>query len=189
MSSSLETVRTSGCSNTLQQWFIMVERERPPAGCAMHALRLLYLSSASMSSLIGKHPSAHLLMLCSQPFWGDMVAAAGAGPNPIHHKSLTAQNLSEAITFCLTPSAKQAAESISSQMATERGVDAAVQSFHANLPFATMQCDILPDQPASWTYKKTNIKLSRRAAQILLDNASISSDDIQTYVAPFLIVL
>jgi UDP:flavonoid glycosyltransferase YjiC (YdhE family) len=41
-----------------------------------------------------------------QPFWGNMVAAVGAGPNPIPHKSLTSQNLTDAISFCLNPEAK-----------------------------------------------------------------------------------
>ncbi|KAH7134914.1 sterol glucosyltransferase [Dendryphion nanum] len=126
-------------------------------------------------------PTAIVPFFGDQPFWGEMVAAAGAGPSPIPHKSLTAQNLSAAISFCLTHEAKREAENISSQMATERGVEAAVQSFHANLPFNTMQCEILPDQPATWTYKKTEIKLSRLAAQVLVDNSVISADDLHTY--------
>src|SRR6195952_1699338 len=38
-----------------------------------------------------------------QPFWGAMVARAGAGPLPIHSKELTADNLAEAILEALKP--------------------------------------------------------------------------------------
>jgi UDP:flavonoid glycosyltransferase YjiC (YdhE family) len=38
-----------------------------------------------------------------QPFWGAMVARAGAGPDPIAHKQLAADKLANAINFCLKP--------------------------------------------------------------------------------------
>jgi UDP:flavonoid glycosyltransferase YjiC (YdhE family) len=115
-----------------------------------------------------------------QPFWGDMVAAAGAGPSPIPQKSLTPQNLAEAIGYCLTPSATAFARDLSERMASERGVEAAAQSFHANLPFE-MHCDINHDLSASWTYKKAPIRLSKLAAQILVENAAIDAKDLVSY--------
>lgn len=113
-----------------------------------------------------------------QPFWGDMIAEAGAGPRPIPHKLLSSRNLVDAIQFLLAPKTKQAAQNISSQMASERGVQAAVQSFHANLPFEAVPCHILHDQPAAWMYKKAPIRLCKFAAQILLDNSIISPSDL-----------
>lgn len=44
-----------------------------------------------------------------QPFWGKMVTAAGAGPDPIAYKSLTSRCLGEGMMFCLTSEAKAAA--------------------------------------------------------------------------------
>ena len=113
-----------------------------------------------------------------QPFWGDMIAKAGAGPIPIPHKLLSSQNLADAIQLLLAPETKQAAQRISSQMASEQGVQAAVQSFHANLPFEAIPCHILHDQPAAWLYKKAPIRLSKLAAQILIDNSIISPNDL-----------
>lgn len=113
-----------------------------------------------------------------QPFWGDMIAEAGAGPRPIPHKLLSGQNLVDAIRFLLAPETKQAAHRISAQMASEEGVKAAVQSFHANLPFESIPCHILHDQPAAWMYKKAPIRLSKLAAQILIDNSIISPTDL-----------
>jgi UDP:flavonoid glycosyltransferase YjiC (YdhE family) len=63
-----------------------------------------------------------------------MVAVAGAGPEPIPHKSLTAQNLADAISYCLTPQASAAAREIATKMRTESSVRTAANSLHANLP-------------------------------------------------------
>jgi hypothetical protein len=106
-----------------------------------------------------------------------MVAVAGAGPQPIPYKSLNAKRLADAICFCLTSSAEAAAQGIAEKMKTESGVKAAVESFHANLPLDTMQCDLFPGQPAAWVYEKSSksIKLSKMAANILIKQSVIKS--------------
>jgi hypothetical protein len=110
-----------------------------------------------------------------------MVAAAGAGPKPVPHKLLTTQTLTEAISFCLTPIAKAAAQEISSRMVNEHGIAAAALSFHANLPLETMQCAVLPNALASWTYKKGSICLSKLAAQLLIENGAIVQTDLASH--------
>ncbi|KAH0383213.1 UDP-Glycosyltransferase/glycogen phosphorylase, partial [Aureobasidium melanogenum] len=124
-----------------------------------------------------------------QPFWGEMIYAAGAGPRPIDHKSLTAEKLGEAIDFLTTPEARHSARQIAQSMSAENGVKAAVHSFHRNLPRDTVCCDILPHQPAVWTYKvssKQTIKLSKLAAEVLVDRRKIDPkklgmNEIKTY--------
>jgi len=73
-----------------------------------------------------------------------------------------------------------AAHEISLQMAAESGVQAAVQSFHANLPLEMIQCDVLPHLPAAWVHKKLPIKLSKVAAQVLIDNAILDTSDMKS---------
>jgi hypothetical protein len=109
-----------------------------------------------------------------------MVAAAGAGPPPIPHQLLDNSNLAQAISFCLTPEAMAAAHELSSKMSAESGVQAAAQSFHANLSLEKIQCDILPHLPAAWEYKELPIKLSKMAAQVLIDNSVLSASDIRS---------
>ncbi|GME63924.1 hypothetical protein C8J57DRAFT_1469696 [Neofusicoccum parvum] len=123
----------------------------------------------------------------TQPFWGNMVAAAGAGPVPIHHKSLTAQNLAEAITYCLTPQASSAAGIIAEKMRAESGVSSAVASFHANLPLEKLQCSLLPDQPAAWKLSKgkgrdkKKYRLSKLAAEILVQDLGLDRKNLKRY--------
>ena len=118
----------------------------------------------------------------SQPFWGKIVASAGAGPPPVSPKKLTSQTLAEAVSYCLTPEANAAAKTIATKMKAESGVAAAIQSFYGNLPQHKMACSILPDQSAIWTYKrkKLNLSLSKRAAAILIDSAEIEKKRLRT---------
>ncbi|KAL1874634.1 hypothetical protein Plec18167_005866 [Paecilomyces lecythidis] len=120
-----------------------------------------------------------------QPFWGRLVATAGAGPAPIAYKSLNSQNLSEAIRLSLQPEITKAAEAISYKMRQESGVQAAVYSFYRHLPWDNMRCDLLPDLPASWVYKKSKTRRtmlsSKAAAQILVSHSRISAKDLQPY--------
>lgn len=120
----------------------------------------------------------------SQPFWGNMVAKAGAGPSPIPHASLDPDNLASAIKFCLTPEAATAAVEISTKMQAESGVAAAVDSFHRNLPLGRMRCAVMPNQVAVWTYKKRkqSLHLSKAAAEILIEHDRIDATQIRPYV-------
>ncbi|KAL0935968.1 sterol glucosyltransferase [Colletotrichum truncatum] len=139
--------------------------------------------------LLNGRPTTIVPFFGDQPFWGDMVAIAGAGPKPIPHKQLNVENLADAIQFCLTPEALTAAGELAAKMKTENGVATAAQSFHANLPLEALPCDIFPDQPATWEYKrsKKHLKLSKKAAGILLDHLKIgqknmSPHDIRSFI-------
>ena len=120
-----------------------------------------------------------------------MVATAGAGPLPIPYKVLSSEKLAKAINFCLTHEAFLAAQEIAVKMQSESGVKTAVDSFHRNLPLDWLKCDILPDQPAAWIYKKAKrpIKLSRIAAQILINHLKVDWKNLKQLVnipSPFL---
>lgn len=135
--------------------------------------------------LLNGVPTTIVPFFGDQPFWGNMVAAAGAGPKPIPHKALNGRNLAEAIRFCLTPEAKESAQMISEKMRTERGVKTAVDSFHRNLPLVRLPCDIQPHRPAVWLYRtsatKRPIKLSDVAAETLIRQNRIERKHLKLY--------
>lgn len=99
-----------------------------------------------------------LTYISSQPFWGDMVAAAGAGPRPVHHTSLTEENFTVIIETLLDPNTKLAAEGIAVKMRRERGVKRAAESFHSNLPQANLACSLLPAESGVWIYDAKALK-------------------------------
>ncbi|KAJ5303312.1 glycosyltransferase family 1 protein [Penicillium atrosanguineum] len=118
-----------------------------------------------------------------QPFWGESIASAGAGPRPIHHTQLNKDNLSDGIRFCLSPDTTKAAKIISDRIRDESGVDAAALSFNTHLPHKIMQCDLLGDRSAAWTYRRGGhrVKLSVVAAEMLIQNGSLQEKHLKLY--------
>lgn len=109
-----------------------------------------------------------------QPFWGAMVANAGAGAQqPIPYKHLSIDALAEGIKQCLSPEAKTAAEKIAAAIAAEGdGARNAVRSFHSHLRLQgekSMRCSILVDRVATWQVKKSPLRLSTLAAELLVE--------------------
>ena len=117
----------------------------------------------------------------SQRFWGDMIAASGAGPAPIPYKKLSVDSLTEAIRICLSDEASAAAAIMSAQMRTESGVRRAATNFHANLPLQTMRCDIQSERPAAWLWKQKGkrLKLSKEAAGVLVAEGRLKWKDLK----------
>ncbi len=128
-------------------------------------------------------PTAIVPFFGDQPFWGDMIEAAGAGPTPIPHKKLTPTNLANAIKTCLSSEAATAAKAIADRMSTEDGVKAAVASFHRNLQQDDVRCDIIPILPAVYEYTKNgkNLKLSGPAAHALMRSGKVKQSELPLY--------
>lgn len=120
-----------------------------------------------------------------QPFWGAMVAKAGAGAQaPIPYKKLTVENFAESIKQCLLPESKAAAKELAKSIAVEGdGASNAVDSFHRHLPMKgehSMRCSVLQDRVAVWKVKKNaSLRLSALAAEILLEKRKIKSQELR----------
>ncbi|TGO82354.1 hypothetical protein BPOR_0852g00010 [Botrytis porri] len=150
-----------------------------------HVAAIIHHGGAGTTAcgLLNGRPTAIVPFFGDQPFWGNMVAAAGAGPAPIEQKSLTVSTLSNAIKFLLSPNAKAAAQVLASRIQHENGVREAVNSFHRNLPVKALSCELIPQLPATWYWKKSrkHLKLSHQAAAILVEKKKINASDISLY--------
>ena len=116
-----------------------------------------------------------------QLFWGEMIATAGAGPRPIPYKTLTSDNLAEAIQFCLKSSTQKAANGIATRIQYEDGAQSAAASFHRHLSHKAIPCDILAEYPAVWSYRNSEgtMKLSGQAAEILVDSGVLNAKHLE----------
>lgn len=108
-----------------------------------------------------------------QHFWGSMVGRAGAGPEPVPYKDLTAEKLAEGIRQCVAEDCRREAERIARDIELEGdGARNAVGAFHEHLlrrGGRSMRCSILGDHVAVWRLRGTNIKLSALAADIIVE--------------------
>ena len=68
-----------------------------------------------------------------------MIHRAGAGPEPIPHKLMTAENLARAIRYAVSADAKAAAGVMGEKIRAESGEEKGVESFHRHLPLKTMR--------------------------------------------------
>lgn len=116
-----------------------------------------------------------------QSFWGAMVARAGAGPDPIPHKQLTADKLADAINFCLKPESLDRAKELASKIAAERGSDMGAQSIHKFLKPDRLRCTLAPSRPAAWRVKRTKVRLSAFAACTLANAKLLDFQDLKLF--------
>ncbi|KAI1375834.1 hypothetical protein F4677DRAFT_445996 [Hypoxylon crocopeplum] len=115
-----------------------------------------------------------------QPFWGQMIARAGAGPTPVPFKKITAEILAESITFALRPEVQAAAKEVATQIAEEDGATSTARDFQERLDPDSLRCDICPDRLAIWKHKKTGAHLSTFAAYYLVNQGIVKVHHIET---------
>ncbi|KAL8669530.1 MAG: hypothetical protein Q9224_007733, partial [Gallowayella concinna] len=120
-----------------------------------------------------------------QPFWGAMVAKAGAGAEePIPYKHLNAESLAEGIKQCLTFEAKANAAKLARDIELEGdGAKNAVASFHRHLPLQgknSMRCSIMQERVAVWELKKAHLlQLSPLAAALLVEKKKLRWNELR----------
>ncbi|KAL0059449.1 hypothetical protein AAF712_013793 [Marasmius tenuissimus] len=131
--------------------------------------------------LANGRPTVVVPFFGDQAFWGNMIHRAGAGPAPIHHESLTVDNLCEAIRFAVSPSAQAAAGRMAEQIKNEDGVSAGVHSFYRHLPLNNMACDLDPTRLAVWWSTEYCLKLSGFAAQVLADAGKLDMSTLDLH--------
>lgn len=117
-----------------------------------------------------------------QPFWGSMVSRAGAGPDPIPSKDLTADVLSSAIKKALTPACAEKAKELSQRISQESGSESGAESFHHELDVDRLRCQLSPTRPAVWRIRRTDFRLSAFAATILAHERLLDTKDLKLSV-------
>ena len=114
-----------------------------------------------------------------QPFWGNMVYRAGAGPMPIPYKRLSADRLAESITQALSPDVRQKAAELAKKIQGEDGPRKAAELFHSTHQMSNMACFLCPDRVAVWRVRHTDLRLSSLAAAFLVKSGKLKPDHLK----------
>jgi hypothetical protein len=117
-----------------------------------------------------------------QPFWGAMVARAGAGPPPIPYKNLTADKLAAALLEALKPETLERAKELGDKIKEEDGCEVGGKSFHDFLDVDKLRCSLAPSRVAIWRIKRTNTRLSGLAANVLATEGLLDFADLKLWV-------
>ncbi|GAB7355814.1 hypothetical protein MBLNU459_g6487t2 [Dothideomycetes sp. NU459] len=114
-----------------------------------------------------------------QAFWGGMIYRAGAGPEPVPYKKLTAEKLAEMITGALQPDIKAKAHELSMEIKGENGTKKAAEQFHAMPQMQNVACFLCPDRIAVWRIRRTNIQLSALATAVLVVHGRVKGEHLK----------
>jgi len=136
-------------------------------------------AGTTAAGIAAGRPTVIVPFFGDQPFWGSMVAKAGAGPNPIPYKELTAEKLAGAIKEALKPESLDRAKELSNKISKEKGTHNAAQSFHQLLKYDDLRCAVAQQHPAVWRVKRTQVRLSAQAATVLAQDGQISFSDLK----------
>ncbi|GAB5371411.1 hypothetical protein AAMO2058_001577600 [Amorphochlora amoebiformis] len=102
-----------------------------------------------------------------QPFWGQMVNNAGAGPKPTAVESWRAKTLAEAFLSMFTKEQKKAALLISKAFKRENGAREAVRIFHEKMLIGQLECDLLQTDVARYYVPNWRLKLGIKGFVIM----------------------
>ncbi|KAK4499727.1 hypothetical protein PRZ48_007913 [Zasmidium cellare] len=138
-------------------------------------------AGTTSAGIAAGRPTVVVPFFGDQPFWGAMVARAGAGPPPIPSKKLTADRLAEAINFCLKPESLERAKELAGKIAAEKGCDVGAQSFHQYLEPDRLRCTLAPTRAATWRIKHTKVRLSAFAASTLANANLVDFADLRLF--------
>ncbi|KAI1100246.1 hypothetical protein F4804DRAFT_319439 [Jackrogersella minutella] len=136
-------------------------------------------AGTTAAGLAKGRPTVVVPFFGDQPFWGQMIARAGAGPVPVPYKKITAEILAESITFALRPEVQVAAQDVAAQIMEEDGAGATAIDIQERLNSEGMRCDICPNRLAIWRDKKTGAHLSSFAAYYLVNQKVLKASHLE----------
>ena len=129
---------------------------------------------------LGK-PTVIVPFFGDQPFWGAMIARAGAGPLPVPFKNLTADVLAVSIMEALQPSMQKQAAILAAGITQEKGTEDGARFFHSQLNVDTMRCSLAPNRRAVWRVRRTQVRLSPLAATVLRNKGLLNVNELKLH--------
>ncbi|KAI3574588.1 hypothetical protein IWW34DRAFT_884373 [Fusarium oxysporum f. sp. albedinis] len=134
-------------------------------------------AGTTAAGIAAGRPTVVVPFFGDQPFWGQMIARAGAGPTPIPFKKMTAESLAASILFALNTEVKEAAQRLAQTIMQEDGASNAAMDFLNRLDVDELRCDLCPDRLAIWKHKSTGTRLSGFAMTCLVDKKLVQPND------------
>lgn len=139
-------------------------------------------AGTTAAGILAGNPTIVVPFFGDQPFWGAMIARAGAGPVPVPYKELAADTLASAILKALEPETVKNAKRLSGGLAEDQGAITGAATFHNMLELDNQRCMVCPNRVAVARIKRTNIRLSALAAIVLADEGLLKSSDLKLWV-------
>ncbi|KAL8888808.1 MAG: hypothetical protein Q9215_003835 [Flavoplaca cf. flavocitrina] len=138
-------------------------------------------AGTTAAGIAAGRPTVVVPFFGDQPFWGSMVAKAGAGPWPTPYKQLTADRLAASIVEALRPETLRKAKKLGQSISHEQGTHLGAKDFQTKLDIDALRCSVTPSRAAAWRVKRTNIRLSPFAATLLAREGLLDFGNLKLY--------
>ncbi|KAF2268199.1 UDP-Glycosyltransferase/glycogen phosphorylase [Lojkania enalia] len=138
-------------------------------------------AGTTAAGIAAGRPTVIVPFFGDQPFWGAMVAKAGAGPHPIPYKDLTADKLADSIVEALKPESLERAQEMANKISKETGDQVGAQTFHQMLNYDDLRCAAAPSRAAVWRVKRTQVRLSAVAATVLAQEGELNFSELKLF--------
>jgi UDP:flavonoid glycosyltransferase YjiC (YdhE family) len=185
-------VKRAGVRALVSQGWGGLGGDKPPEGVFLlgnvphdwlfqHVSAVVHHGGAGTTAIgiaLGK-PTVVVPFFGDQPFWGAMIAKAGAGPEPIPFKKMTEESLAQSIMAALTPEIQAGVKIMAEKIAKENGAAEAVNSFTNSIDMDSMRCLVSPDNVAAWRIKNTDIRLSLVGSATLIDEGYLNMGQLK----------
>ncbi|KAI8206162.1 Sterol 3-beta-glucosyltransferase UGT80B1 [Colletotrichum sp. SAR 10_65] len=136
-------------------------------------------AGTSAAGIAAGRPTVVVPFFGDQPFWGQMIARAGAGPMPVPFKEMTAETLAASISFALKPEVQVAVQQMAERIGAEDGAGDTAKDIQERLVLDGMRCDVCPERLATWRHKKSGAHLSSFAVGCLVDKGMMKPHDVK----------
>ncbi|CAI6029573.1 hypothetical protein V2G26_010325 [Clonostachys chloroleuca] len=136
-------------------------------------------AGTTAAGIAAGRPTVVVPFFGDQPFWGQMMARAGAGPSPVPFNKMTAETLANSILFALEPQVLEAAQTMAEAVAQEDGAAQTAADFHDRLSPDDFRCDVCPERLAVWLHKPTGTHLSAFACCVLVHEGLIQPNHVR----------
>jgi len=140
-------------------------------------------AGTTAAGILAGRPTVVVPFFGDQPFWGNMIYRAGAGPAPIAYKALTTDLLIRQLLTALKPETLNRANELGESLAKEEGPEVGAREFHSNLG-DEIRCSLLPGRCAIWKIKRTQVRLSAQAATVLSAHGLLDFKNLKLHVFP-----
>ncbi|KAI5459459.1 hypothetical protein BGZ63DRAFT_361259 [Mariannaea sp. PMI_226] len=136
-------------------------------------------AGTTAAGIAASRPTVVVPFFGDQPFWGQMIARAGAGPTPVPFKDMTAESLAASIKFALKTEVQEAVRDMAEQIAEEDGAGDAAADIQGRLDIDQYRCDLCPERLAIWRHKRTGARLSGFAVCCLVSRGILDAKEMK----------
>ncbi|CAH0475270.1 unnamed protein product [Peronospora belbahrii] len=156
-------------TNVVTSVVFEIDRHFPVNRILSHVRAAVHWGDLSITStcLSAEKPACVVPRNITQRMWGQALALAGAGIEPLEINALTPSNLVHVFHELLDPKLADCAMRLAPKFSPSNAIETAVSAFYSNLPLEGMTCDLDPARIARVYDSMHEMKLSYEARLVV----------------------